>query len=52
MWNPILKNDTNEFIHKTEILTDIENKLNGYQRRNRGGGINQELGLIYTYYYI
>ena len=27
MWNPILKNNTNELIHKTEVLTDIENKL-------------------------
>ena len=25
MWN--LKNDTNELIYKTEMLTDIENKL-------------------------
>ena len=30
MWN--LKKDTNEFIYKTEIVTDIENK----QKRIRG----------------
>ena len=36
IWNPILKNNTNELIHKTEILTDIENKLNGYQRQTVG----------------
>ena len=26
-----LKNDTNEFIYKTEILTDLENQVYGYQ---------------------
>ena len=38
----ILRNDTHELIYKTEILTDIENKLiaTKYQRgeAGRGGG--------------
>ena len=41
MWNLILKNDTNEFIHKTE--TDLQTwKTNLWlpQGKGRGGGIN------------
>ena len=37
-WN--LKYDTNELIHKTEILTDIQNKLMAI-KRERGWGRNK-----------
>ena len=38
----ILRNDTQELIYKTELLTDIENKLiaTKYQRGESGRGIN------------
>ena len=35
MWN--LKNNTNEFIYKTETLTDIENKLLVTKRERQSG---------------
>ena len=51
MWDLILKNNTNELIHKTEILTDIENKLipkeKPWGRHKSGGWIN-----IHTLLYI
>ena len=46
MWNLIFfLKDTNELIYKTETDSDTENKLNGYQRGNVVGVINQELGM-------
>ena len=50
MWN--LKKGTNELINKTEIVTDVENKL--MVTRGGGEGVGQigRLGLTYTHYYI
>ena len=39
------KNDTNEFIYKTEILTDLENKLMVTRGRDGVGGIYWEFGV-------
>ena len=36
----ILQNDTNEFIYKAEIQTDIENKPMVTKRERGRGGIN------------
>ena len=46
IWN--LRNTTNELIYKTEIVTDVKNKIT-VNRRKRGGGMNCEPGIdIYT----
>ena len=34
MWDPILKNYTNELIYKTEADAQIEKQTYGYQRGN------------------
>ena len=52
MWN--LKNNTNEFIYKTEIDSQKQ-KTNLWlpKEKGGGGGINQEFGInIYTLLYI
>ena len=42
----LLKNDTNEFIYKTEIrLTNLENELWVTRREGVGGGIDWEFGV-------
>ena len=44
MWD--LKYDTNELIYKTDIFTDIENKLMVTKGQwGWWGGINQEFGI-------
>ena len=48
MWN--LKNDKNEHIFKVEIDSQTWKKIFDYQRE-RGGGINQELGISSTVQY-
>ena len=47
----ILKNNTNELTYKTEIDTDMENKLNIYQRRKSRGGMNYDVNNIHTRLY-
>ena len=42
MWN-LKKNSTNYVIHKTEIVTDVENTVTGGERV---GGINLEIGIV------
>ena len=44
MWNLKKKNGTNERIYKTEIVTDVENKLM-VTMGGGGGGINWEIGI-------
>ena len=47
------KNDTNELIYRTEIESDVENKLTVTKGEKKGGGINWEMGIdIYTLLYI
>ena len=44
-------NDTNEFIYKTNRLTELENKL--WLPKGKGGGEDKEVGVnIYTLLYI
>ena len=51
MWN--LKNDTNEFIHKTETDSQTQKTNLWLQRKKGGEGINQEFGINrYTLLYI
>ena len=51
MWN--LKNHTNEPIYKTEIVTDLENKLMVIKDEGREGRINWEIGTdIYLLLYV
>ena len=45
-----LKNYTNELIYKTEIVTDVENKLM-VTKGERREGQTERFGLIYTHYY-
>ena len=48
-----LKNDANEIIYKTEMDSDIENKLTVIKKEKGERGINWELGInMYTLLYI
>ena len=47
----ILKNDTNELTFKTEIDSDLENKLNVYQRGKSRGGMNYNGNNIHALLY-
>ena len=49
MWN--LKTGTNVPIYKTEIVTDVENKLMVTKGEGGGGSVGR-LGLTYIHYYI
>ena len=45
MWG-LTKNDTEEFIYKTETDSDFKIKLTvGYQRGNMGEGVNKEVDI-------
>ena len=46
------KNDASELIYKTEIDSDIGNKLNGSKGENEGRGKFRNLGLKDTHYYV
>ena len=48
----IQKNGTNGLIYKAEIETQVQRANLWLPRRERGGGMNWEIGLTYRYFHI